>query len=146
MKQQLDPTRECGSCTECCTLHGLAGETERPCRFLVKGVGCGIHKTRPESCRTWYCQWRYGLGLDEHRPDRIGVVPHPGTVPHTLRLALSPGRRTSEQVDSIFGLLHWMFMEKGLLAVWIKIRTNHDEPGPAHIELTGPPKGLETLL
>ena len=142
MSRELDATRECGDCTECCTLHGMAGETERPCRFLVPGVGCGIHATRPLSCRTWFCEWRYGLGLDEHRPDQIGVVPHPGIVPGTLRLAISPGRRTSEQVDAIFRLLEWM-AERKLLATWVKIRTEHDEPGPAHLELTGPPKGLE---
>jgi hypothetical protein len=141
VSRELDPTRECGDCTECCVLHGMAGENARPCRHLVAGLGCGIHQTRPESCRTWFCEWRYGLGRDEHRPDKVGAVPHPGVVPGTIRMAIAPRERSTPMVDSLLGLLEWM-AERHLLATWVTIHTESDEPGPSTLKLVGPPEEM----
>jgi hypothetical protein len=76
---RLVPGRECGTCVACCKIL-LVDETEfqKPANVLCPhntGTGCGIHATRPDICRTWFCLWRRIAGLPDHlRPDRCGVV------------------------------------------------------------------------
>jgi Fe-S-cluster containining protein len=70
--------RECGECTACCSwLIGDAfawkfgcGES---CKFLEEG-GCGVHKARPEVCRTYQCAWTQHLLPEEMRPDKCNVL------------------------------------------------------------------------
>jgi hypothetical protein len=38
------------------------------------GLGCTIYAQRPEQCRVWSCQWLLGIGGEEDRPDRSGLV------------------------------------------------------------------------
>ena len=137
--RRLDPRRECGDCTACCVLHGAPGEGPRPCRYVAQGRGCEIYTHRPESCRRWFCEWRYGFGAEEHRPDKVGVVPHPGTSPGTVRLAYTPYGVTS----ALRGLVEWM-KRHGLTPVWVRLRTQNDVPGPVRQELAGPPAGEES--
>ena len=41
------------------------------CRHVVQGQGCGIHPTRPEVCRLFFCHWLRNPNLGpEWRPDR----------------------------------------------------------------------------
>lgn len=73
------PDRECGDCTECCTV--LTVDTPdfkkpagTPCVNLT-ARGCSIHAVRPTICRTWFCGWRRVAGLpEEARPDRSGLL------------------------------------------------------------------------
>ena len=67
--------RQCGECTLCCTLMRV------PEPFSAEGVtcqhcdvGCMIHSTRPETCRTWDCGWLQGDMGEEMRPDKSHVV------------------------------------------------------------------------
>ena len=71
--------RECGNCTACCThlriedkdLKKLAGT---PCIHLCE-EGCSIYTGRPETCRNWYCGWRYMPQLNEDwRPDKSDIL------------------------------------------------------------------------
>jgi hypothetical protein len=39
-------------------------------------AGCGIHPTRPQSCRNFSCTWLDGEGLEEDRPDKLGIFFH----------------------------------------------------------------------
>ena len=92
--------RECGDCDLCCTVAGVPGCTvagER-CQFLKSGTvtlikpvigeggvdfkttyhpkkGCSIYDKRPRMCRTWFCGWRLGIGDDDDRPDKTGIIP-----------------------------------------------------------------------
>jgi hypothetical protein len=71
----LADTRRCGECTVCC--HALAipelqKPTNSPCQHL--GGRCTIYKQRPQRCRTYFCAWRNGIGEDEDRPDRGGLL------------------------------------------------------------------------
>ena len=77
-----DPVRECGACTACCTVLGVAElekGTYEPCTHLCE-AGCGIYADRPGSCRTFECQWLRGaLEVDGAvdpalRPDACGVI------------------------------------------------------------------------
>lgn len=70
-------SRVCGECTLCCAFFGVP-ELEKPygvaCRHCT-AAGCGIHPTRPQSCRNFECFWLMDESFpDEFRPDRSGVV------------------------------------------------------------------------
>ena len=77
-----DSIRECGTCTDCCTIFAVS-ELEKgmyeTCVHVCQ-AGCAIYAERPEPCRAFRCQWLRGLlevdgtvdlGL---RPDVSGVV------------------------------------------------------------------------
>lgn len=36
--------------------------------------GCGIYRSRPGVCRSFRCGWLDGLGGEQDRPDRLGVM------------------------------------------------------------------------
>jgi len=69
-------SRECGTCTACCTaegvheLHKLPGD---PCQFVCS-KGCGIYEKRPQSCRGFRCLWLEGVFEEEARPDTLEIV------------------------------------------------------------------------
>ncbi len=72
--------RVCGGCQLCCRLLPVHLDDQyKPagtrCRHLRYGKGCGIHATRPISCRTWSCRWLADpdtTGMP--RPDRCHYV------------------------------------------------------------------------
>lgn len=69
-------TRECGECTACCTamaIRELDKPGLEPCAH-VTCQGCSIYPDRPKSCREFLCAWRAGIGTDDQRPDRLGIV------------------------------------------------------------------------
>ena len=72
--------RECGPCDVCCValvindpqLQKLPGHR---CRHIARSGGCGIYKTRPHTCREFFCGWRVLKWVrPELRPDRSGVL------------------------------------------------------------------------
>ncbi|CAN5664426.1 hypothetical protein BH09PLA1_BH09PLA1_09810 [soil metagenome] len=44
-----------------------------PCVHLVQ-IGCGIYRSRPQSCRDYDCAWLHGHFAVEDRPDKTGIV------------------------------------------------------------------------
>jgi hypothetical protein len=68
--------RECGGCTACCTVMGVA---EVPTRFYAHcqhetASGCAIYDKRPGACRDFYCEWLVGgFGVGD-RPDTLGLL------------------------------------------------------------------------
>lgn len=92
----LPPTRSCGSCTLCCKLFPVP-ELEKPagrwCRHIVQGKGCGIHATRPEVCRAFFCQWIHNEELGpEWKPEtcRFVLSIYPGS--NSLAVTADPGQ------------------------------------------------------
>ena len=74
----MQEKRTCGGCTACCKTHGVAELKKQGgtiCPHCNIGSGCRIYEERPESCQVFRCSWLQGLGLDEYRPDKTGVVP-----------------------------------------------------------------------
>ena len=68
--------RICGGCTACCQTHPvkeLGKPAQHPC-LHCNSWGCGIYSTRPRGCREFVCEWIKGVGKDDCRPDRTGVV------------------------------------------------------------------------
>lgn len=70
--------RDCGGCTMCCKLLGIA-ELDKPggrwCPHCDPGRSCKIYEDRPSECRTFHCLWllRDSFG-PEWRPDRSKFV------------------------------------------------------------------------
>jgi hypothetical protein len=72
------PGRSCGSCAMCCKLYdvpevgSMAGKW---CRHCTPGKGCGIHTTRPETCRRFFCGWMVSASLGpEWKPERAKLI------------------------------------------------------------------------
>lgn len=66
--------RKCGQCQMCCVIPDikeLNKPANTPCQHLTPR-GCGIYETRPEVCRSFECNWKFGLGDASGRPDRLG--------------------------------------------------------------------------
>jgi hypothetical protein len=70
--------RSCGSCSLCCKLLAIdelgkaAGDW---CVHVVRGKGCSVYESRPDSCRAFRCYWLDQAMLDEAwRPDRSGLI------------------------------------------------------------------------
>ena len=72
-------TRECGSCTSCCTLLEVtdAGKAVNEwCRHCEAGKGCTIYDQRPQMCRSFSCAWLQGHLDDDWYPEKAGMVVH----------------------------------------------------------------------
>lgn len=69
--------RTCGECSACCTTHQVS-EVNKPvgvtCLHCADGGGCKIYSTRPEPRRVYQCLWLRGALLEDHRPDKSGIV------------------------------------------------------------------------
>ncbi|MDX7949599.1 hypothetical protein P7D22_00200 [Lichenihabitans sp. Uapishka_5] len=70
----LVPGRSCGTCALCCKVFAIAELDKVPgqwCRHVVQGRGCGIHDTRPQTCRQFFCHWLRNPRLGpEWQPNR----------------------------------------------------------------------------
>jgi hypothetical protein len=62
----------------CCKLYdvpevrSVAGKW---CRHCTPGKGCGIHATRPETCRRFFCGWMVSASLGpEWKPERAKLI------------------------------------------------------------------------
>lgn len=87
--------RDCGDCTLCCKVLGIAA-LDKPlgkwCPHCAIGRGCKIYEARPGECRTFDCLWlqRETLG-PEWRPDRAKFVLCPTPDNSTLVVQVDPG-------------------------------------------------------
>ena len=64
----------------CCKTMGVEALQKPPhrwCTHCVKGFGCDIYETRPDTCRAFECAWLQvpaSILDDRFRPDRAGCV------------------------------------------------------------------------
>lgn len=68
--------RQCGGCTECCTVLGvpeLGKAFYKECQH-EGDHGCLRYANRPQKCRNFSCQWLLGVMGVEDRPDKLGVI------------------------------------------------------------------------
>ena len=95
----LVPGRACGECTLCCIVPAIDTPDFQKlpastCRHCDKG--CNIYETRPQTCRSYYCGWRWlEIFPDDWRPDQSGVfaqldndIPRPPGTPVGIILIL----------------------------------------------------------
>jgi len=69
--------RGCDGCTACCTVLNvpqLNSPAYESCRHLCTS-GCGIHESRPEICRGYFCEWALGNAPEWMKPNACGVIP-----------------------------------------------------------------------
>lgn len=67
--------RECGSCTECCTVMGVPELNKADYSKCKHECGkCDIYNQRPDSCRQFECGWLLGKLPQKHRPDKSKIV------------------------------------------------------------------------
>ncbi|MDA8230601.1 MAG: metallophosphoesterase family protein [Magnetospirillum sp.] len=116
-------TRVCGPCTICCQFFAVP-ETGKPTgEWCVhcSASGCGVHETRPQSCRNFACFWLMDETFPEDlRPDRCGIVVsfnenHDSVVVHIDperpdALAESPG---SDLLEALLGTFDPVFVVCG---------------------------------
>lgn len=77
----IAPVRDCDGCTLCCKVMNVP-ELEKPagawCRHCTIGAGCGIHETRPDVCRRYFCMWTTNGNLGpEWKPSEAKFVISP---------------------------------------------------------------------
>ena len=71
--------RQCGACTVCCKLlpvnvSGLQKTANVLCQHCDEGQGCRIYLSRPDVCRSFYCEWRLNPELPATwRPEKSGI-------------------------------------------------------------------------
>ena len=72
--------KSCGPCSVCCReltfeLEGALKPAGVMCRHCQVPNGCGIHQTRPQICRAWFCGWHHLPSLgDEWRPETSQIL------------------------------------------------------------------------
>ena len=137
--------RECGSCGACCTVMRI-NEIQKPvetrCPYQREGVGCcSIYDTpkKPKGCSDFECEWLGGLGTDEHRPDKLGVLMYPPTremVTSGFKVLMCCEIRQDAFADNPL----WDAMEKTLSGMgWAMMRVPHGGLGDNSVsrKLTG---------
>jgi hypothetical protein len=77
------PLRSCGECFVCCKALGVEELRKWPgqmCKHITAGDSgnalhrCGIYEFRPSACAKYSCGWRQGMGPEDARPDKAGLV------------------------------------------------------------------------
>lgn len=114
MESALEPApipsqarRPCDGCTACCTVLNvpqLNSPAYESCRYLCAG-GCGIHESRPETCRAYFCEWALGNAPEWMKPNMCGVIP--GHVKGNTAMHLHevwPGASESAQIRAFIRL------------------------------------------
>lgn len=73
--------RSCGECYACCVHLGIEELKKYPgqsCKHLDGNLGattrCSVYQNRPLACQTYYCGWIGGMGSDDFRPDKSGIL------------------------------------------------------------------------
>lgn len=104
--------RRCGPCRECCSAYAvkeLRKIYSTPCQFQCPS-GCAIYEYRPDTCRTFACAWRIGLGAEGDRPDALGAMvtlempDGPGGPVYVDVLELKPDVFDSPEMEKVMAL------------------------------------------
>jgi hypothetical protein len=72
--------KSCGACSVCCKdltfeLEGALKPAGVMCQHCKVPNGCGIHETRPQICRAYFCGWHHLPSLDEDwRPEKSEIL------------------------------------------------------------------------
>lgn len=68
-QSESDSDRACDGCTLCCKVirvDVLNKPQWQYCPHCVVGTGCGIHATRPDDCRAWFCEYLMNPGVADY--------------------------------------------------------------------------------
>ncbi len=106
---QAAPGRDCGTCTLCCKVFDVPS-LEKPmgkwCTHCAPGRGCGIHATRPDHCRAFFCLWMTQTWLGpEWKPERSKIVLTMDPVNRFLLAQVDPGAPQAWKREPYYGQL-----------------------------------------
>ena len=103
------PGRDCGTCTLCCKVYdgpAVDSPAGQWCRHCLPGRGCGIHETRPQHCRSFYCMWMTEAWLGpEWKPERSKLVLSVDPVTRFLFVQVDPGAAGAWRQQPFYGQL-----------------------------------------
>jgi hypothetical protein len=109
MVNQPAPGRDCGSCTLCCKVYDVPAVESVAgtwCKHCLPGKGCGIHATRPQHCRSFFCLWMTQDFLGpEWKPDKARFVLTMDPATKWLFAQIDPGAAQSWRKDPYFSQL-----------------------------------------
>jgi hypothetical protein len=105
----LVPGRSCGTCTMCCKVY-LIRELSKPagqwCVHCVQGSGCGIHASRPRSCREFFCSWLVDPNLGpEWKPEVSRFVLSADATHKAIMVTVDPGRPNAWKREPYYAVL-----------------------------------------
>jgi hypothetical protein len=90
------PVRECNGCTLCCKImrvEPIAKPAGRWCVHCTIGKGCGIHESRPDQCRAFYCDFLLDPQFDERwRPETAHFVMRTSIASRWIGIHVDPQR------------------------------------------------------
>ena len=135
VETELVAHRTCGACNVCCVSLTIDDpELQKPqgyrCRHAKRDNSCAIYPSRPHTCRTFYCGWRYLKWIREPlRPDQSGVLVR-------LRGEISQADGT-KQLGVEFTLLNGAALKAEGLAELIAAAVAADVP--VFLAIPGPP-------
>jgi hypothetical protein len=112
----LDPTqfantaakgRDCGTCTLCCKVYdvpSLNKPSNKWCNHCTPGKGCGIHETRPDHCRSFFCMWMTEGWLgDAWKPEISKFVISIDPISRYMLVQVDPGQPKSWRQEPYYG-------------------------------------------
>ena len=105
----LVPGRSCGTCNMCCKVYSIkelnkaAGQW---CVHCVRGYGCGIHASRPRSCREFFCSWLIDPNLgSEWKPEVSHIVLTADATHRAIMVMVDPGRPHAWKREPYYAVL-----------------------------------------
>ena len=105
----LVPGRSCGTCTMCCKVY-MIRELNKPagqwCIHCVQGSGCGIHASRPRSCREFFCSWLVDPNLGPAwKPEVCRFVLSADATHRGIIVTVDPGRPLAWKREPYYAVL-----------------------------------------
>jgi len=76
MRINATDERKCGDCYSCCEvlkIEELKSSNYDKCKYASCN-GCSIYEKRPLPCVSYKCMWLTGLGEENQRPDKLGLI------------------------------------------------------------------------
>jgi hypothetical protein len=121
------PGRDCGTCTLCCKVYdvpSLQKQAGKWCAHCLPGKGCGIHETRPQHCRSFFCLWMTDPSMPpEWKPERSKFVLTVDPVSRFLNVQVDPGAPGAWRTQPYYGRLRdlsaQMMLENRFVLVFV---------------------------
>jgi len=105
----LLPDRSCGTCNLCCKVYSIAELNKSAgqwCVHAVRGGGCGNYANRPESCRKFFCSWRFDPNLGpEWKPEISRFVLSTDATLRAMTLTVDPGMPLAWKREPYYSVL-----------------------------------------
>ena len=135
--------RECGECTFCCTAKSIEDMVPikpawKRCKELCI-AGCGIYKTKPETCADYFCAWRLGLGEDSARPDKVGAMVDVDVIHGETTAGITVHAKGAYDHDEVAGMIN---DGRRLGIAMVGFASEEDDSVPTMLQYTDEPEWI----